>query len=402
MRKSTSGNAISFLLITVFLDSIGIGILIPVIPELIRQLAGVGISKAAVIGGMITALFAGIQFLTSPILGSLSDAVGRRPVILLSLLAFGLNYILMGLAPSLMWLFLAQALAGLFGATHSAAAAYISDITEPHKRAGPYGMLGAAFGLGFMVGPVLSALVSDWGTRVPFFTAAALALANVVYGYFVLPETLSREQRRPFVLSRSSPWGVVRQLHHYPGVTACLIATLLMQFGLQSVTVTWPYFTMFQFDWTAREIGYSLGLYGVGNIIAQGLILKRLAERFGAAGATLCGVGLMVTGLLGFALSGNPLVCVLFIIPSAMAFMTQGALRSLMSRQLPSNQQGALQGAIISVNSFASIITPIMMPWLFSAFTSGRAGVIFAGAPFVLGALFAAVSAMILLPYRRA
>lgn len=400
MTRRATGNAISFLLITVFIDSIGIGILIPVIPELIRELAGVDVSRAAVLGGLITALFAAVQFFSSPVLGSLSDAVGRRPVILLSLLAFGLNYILMGLAPSLAWLFVAQAFAGLFGATHSAAAAYISDITEPHKRAGPYGMLGAAFGLGFMVGPVLSALVSDWGTRVPFFTAASLALLNVAYGYFALPETLPREQRRPFVLSHSSPWGVMRQLHHYPKITGWLIATLLMQFGLQSVTVTWPYFTMFQFDWSAREIGFSLGLYGISNIVAQGFILKRLAERFGDTTATLCGLGLMIVGLLGFAFSVSAVVCVAFIVPNAMAFMTQGALRSLMARGLPANEQGALQGAIISVNSFASIITPIMMPWLFSVYTSGSVGLIFAGAPFVLGAVFAAVAATIVYRYR--
>lgn len=398
MNSNRSHNAVIFLLITIFLDSVGIGILIPVIPELIRELANVDISKAAIFGGLITALFSVVQFFSSPVLGSISDALGRRPVILLSLLAFGLNYILMGLAPSLMWLFVAQALAGLFGATHSVAAAYVADITDPLKRAGPFGMMGAAFGLGFMVGPVLSALVSEWGLRMPFYVAAGLALLNVIYGFFALPESLPKAKRRSFRFVQANPWGVFRHLHQYPRISAFLIATLLMQLGLQSLTVTWPYFATFQYGWTPREIGFSLGLYGIVNVITQGFILRRLVDLYGDARAAVCGMLLMIIGLLGFAITQNPMLGVLCIIPHAMAFMTQGALRSLMSRDLPSNEQGAIQGAIISVNSIAAIVTPLLMPWLFSAFSSGDLGVVYAGAPYLLGALFALMATLIIYP----
>lgn len=401
LPHSRKSNAVAFLLITVFLDSVGIGLLIPVIPELIRELADVDISQAAIYGGAITALFSLVQFFSSPVLGSLSDSFGRRPVILLSLFAFGLSYILMGLAPSLAWLFIAQALAGLFGATHSAAAAYISDITDPLKRAGPFGMLGAAFGLGFMVGPVLSGLVSEYGIRVPFYVAAGLAIANVVYGLFALPESLAVEQRRRFALRQSNPWGVFRHLHQYPLITWFLIATLFMQLGLQAVTVTWPYYTTFQYGWTPREIGFSLGLYGIVNVITQGYLLRRLVDAFGDAAAAIWGLWLLLIGLLGFALTSSPMMGILFIIPHAMAFMTQGAIRSFMSRRVPMNEQGAVQGAIISVNSVAAIITPMMMPWLFAIFSSGELGVVFAGAPFLVGAVFAVLALAIIYPFRR-
>ncbi|TXS91869.1 TCR/Tet family MFS transporter [Parahaliea maris] len=400
MIAAGNTNAVAFLLITIFLDSVGIGILIPVIPELIKELAGVNISQAAIYGGAITALFSLVQFFSSPILGSLSDSLGRRPVILVSLLAFGLNYVMMGLAPSLAWLFFAQALAGLFGATHSVAAAYITDITDPLKRAGPFGMMGAAFGLGFMVGPVLSGLVSEWGIRLPFFIAASLALLNVLYGIYALPESLSRRERRQFRFRQSSAWSVFRHLHRYPQMTALLFATLLMQLGLQSVTVTWPYFTTFQYGWTPREIGFSLGLYGIVTVVTQGFILKKLVDWYGDAKAANIGLVLMIVGLLGFALSDHPALGVLFIVPHAMAFMSQGALRSLMSQGLSANEQGALQGAIISVNSFAAIISPLLMPWLFSVFSSGVTGFVFAGAPYVLGAAFAFMSILLIHPHR--
>ncbi len=389
-------NAIPFLLITVFLDSVGIGILIPVIPDLIRELAGISISQAAIYGGAITALFSLVQFFSSPVLGSLSDSFGRRVVILLSLFAFGLNYILMALAPTLMWLFVAQALAGLFGATHSAAAAYVSDITEPVKRAKPFGLMGAAFGLGFMVGPVLSGIVSQWGLRLPFYVAALLALINVIYGYFALPESLPKEKRRKFQVRQANPWSVFKHLSRYPVVPKLLLTTLLTQFGLQSVTVTWPYFTTFQYQWTPREIGFSLGLYGIVNVITQGILLSRLVDWFGDAKTTCIGILLMITGLLGFAFTDDAIFGVLFVVPSAMAFLTHGSIRSMISQQLPLNEQGAAQGAIIAVNSLAAIMTPILMPWLFSVFSSGQMGFVFAGAPFLGGAIFATIALLLI------
>ncbi len=392
----TSNAGLGFILVTIFLDAVGIGLLIPVVPELIKMLSSIDVVDAALYGGGLTALFSIMQFVFSPILGAASDAYGRRKVLLVSLTAFGVNYVIMGLASSIFWLFVGQALAGVFGATHSVGSAFVADISRPEQRSKRFGLLGAAFGLGFVVGPVLSGLISEWGIRFPFYLAAFLCLLNALYGFFVLPETLPKEKRQPFQMSQSHPIGAIRQLQIYPSVVRLLFAFFLFQLALQSLTVTWPYFSNFVFHWTPKEIGLSLGLYGIVNIIGQGWLIRWMISRFGDQGTTLYGSFTLLVSLIGFAVVEDPRIGLLLIVPNALAFMVQSSYRGLISCHIPAEKQGVGQGAIMGMNSLAAIFSPLIFPWLFNVFSSNENDVIFPGAPFVLGVIFC-VASMILL-----
>lgn len=389
--------AIYFVLAAIFLDAMGHGLLAPIIPELIQQLANVDVSKAALYGGAITALFATIQFFATPLLGNLSDAYGRRPVLLLSFSAFGLSYLLMGFSQSILWLFLAQALAGLFGSTPAVAGAFMADISTPGNRAKRFGSLGAAFGLGFMFGPVLSGLLAEWGIRVPIFAAAFLALSNALLGYFVFSESLVKTNRKPFLLRQSSPWGLFSSLKLTPQIPRLLLVVLCLHIALNTVPTVWPYFTSFQFNWDPRQIGLSMGLYGIVSIIAQGLLVGRLSKRFGDLGTAMLSISGLIVGSVGFALITQQWLLLIFIIPSGLGFMTNAALLSYMSGLSDHSSQGSMQGAFAATRSLGAIITPVFIPWLFHLFTTSENALpIFPGIPFVVAALFA-VAALLLL-----
>jgi DHA1 family tetracycline resistance protein-like MFS transporter len=390
-RSGRSGRP--FIYLTMVLDALGLGLLAPIMPQLIETLSGEGLRQAAVYAGWITALFATMQFLAAPVLGALSDRFGRRPVLLVSLAAFGLNYLLMAFAPSLAWLFLAQALAGVFGATVSTAAACIADTSEPLERPRLFGLLGASFGVGFMLGPVIGGMLVEYGLRVPFFAAAALALVNVIYGALALPETLPLALRQPFRFRRANPLGALLHLktQHLPG--GLLLALLLLHVANHSLPSTWPYFTMHSFEWTPAMVGYSLGLFGVCTIVTQGGFLGRLVARYGAARSLYLGVSATVAGFVGFALVTRDWTLVLMIPLASMGYMSAAVLASLMSAQVPATLQGTLQGVVASLRSLAAILTPLLMPRLFSEFSSERALVYLPGAPYVAAAGLAATSA---------
>jgi DHA1 family tetracycline resistance protein-like MFS transporter len=392
--------AVIFLFATVVLDAIGVGLMVPVVPELIQQLGDLSISEAAVYGGTMTALFAGVQFFASPILGTLADALGRRPVLMLSLTAFGLNYLLMGFAPNLTWLFIGQALAGLFGATPTTATAYIADIVAPEQRAKYFGMLGGAFSLGFMFGPVLSGMLSVYGVRVPFFVASALVLINVAYGYFVLPESLSKEKRRPFSMRSANIVGSIQRFKPHGFVIPLLVAALLIQFALQTIIVIWPYFTSYTLDWGAKEVGLSLGFYGVMGIINQGVLLGRVVRWLGEIKTILLALVVLVIGLTGYALANHWVWIILFSIPASMGFLSIGALSGYLSRHLAVDEQGAIQGLINSVNSFAAIITPLTIPWLFKITTNGTNNDL-PGAVFFVGIFFSFIAFVVVKRFNR-
>lgn len=377
----------AFILITVVLDATGIGLLVPILPRLIGELTGEGLTGAAVYGGWLTALFAAVQFLAAPLLGNLSDRFGRRPVLLASLAAFGLNYLLMGFAPSLGWLFLAQAVAGLCGATPATAGAYLADISTVGNRARHFGLLGGAFSFGFVVGPVMGGLLGEHGLRLPIFVAAGLALVNVVYGWLVLPESLQPEHRRPFSPARAHVLGTLRQMRRRPLLFGLLGGLLLMQIGSQTLPATWPYFTMHKLGWSAQDVGYSLGAYGLLGITAQAWVIPTLNARFGPRGTALIGLTLGIVSLLGFAFAPTGLLVAACIVPSALSFVAWPSLSSIMSAQTPPQAQGELQGAIASVQSLAAIITPLVMPRVFSIFAGPAAPVYFPGAAFLLAAL---------------
>ena len=377
-----------FILVTVALDMMGAGLLIPVLPQFIATLTGQDLAHAAQYGGALAALFAVIQFLAAPVLGNLSDHFGRRPVLLVSLAAFGLNYLLMAYAPTLAWLFVAQGFAGLFGATTATAGAYLADVTPPAERAHRFGMLGGAVGVGIIIGPFLGGVLGEHGMRLPFLAAAGITLLNFCYGLWVLPESLPPERRRPFALHRAHVLGAFRSLAPLPFVTGVLGAYLLAQLALQSIPATWPYYAMQRFGWGARDVGLSVGLYGAMSILGQGLLVARLSRRFGSRVTAGFGLLMAITGFVGLALSGSGAIAIAFILPSALGYMTGPSLNGLMSSLVPSDRQGELQGAIASLTSGAMIVAPPVMTLLYSHFV--RTHPALPGAPYLLAALLCA------------
>jgi len=384
--------AVYFILITVALDTMGAGLLIPVLPGLIAHLTGEGLTRAAVYGGSMAALFAAMQFFAAPLLGSLSDHLGRRPVLLLSLAAFGVSYLLMAFASSLLWLYLSQACAGLFGATTATAGAYLADITPEQQRAHRFGLTGAAFGTGIIIGPMLGGLLTGIGPRVPFYCAAGLALVNVIYGALVLPESLPLAHRRPFAWARSHVLGAINALRPLPIVFPVLGAVLLIRIALQTIPATWPYFSMQRFGWNERDVGYSLGLYGLFSIVGQGLLVGLLTRRFGPKGTVIFGLLMAIAGFIGFTLAFNGVVAIAFVVPSALGFMSGPSMTGLMSMHTPSGQQGELQGAIASIGSVAMMLTPPMMTGIYSHFASPGSARYFPAAPYAAAALLSVAS----------
>ncbi|MFO1265348.1 MAG: TCR/Tet family MFS transporter [Rubrivivax sp.] len=376
-----------FILLTVALDSMGMGILSPVTPKLILELSGAGLAQAAIYGGWLTAAFAAMQFVAGPILGSLSDRLGRRPVLLASLAAFGLSYVLMGLAPTLAWLFVAQLLTGLFGATPATAGAYIADVTPPAQRARHFGSLAAAFGTGLIIGPAAGGLLSAHGTRVPFFAAAALSLLTVVYGVIALPESLKPELRRAFSWRRANPIGAIGALRRRAVVGMLLAAVFLQRVSTTALPAIWPYFTMQEYGWTPRQIGYSLAIFGVATVLFQVGVLRWLDAHLGTRRAAILGLAASAVGFLGFAFLRGPWIVATCIPLTTLGFMAGPALAGMLSVRIAADAQGMLQGVMASINGVAVVLTPLVMPWIFSVFSTGRAPLVFPGAPYVLSAV---------------
>ncbi len=387
--------ALTFVLVTVALDATGIGLLIPVIPRLVADLSGEGLAAAAVYGGWLTAVFAAVQFFAGPILGSLSDQHGRRPVLLVSLAAFGASYILMGFASSLVWLFTAQILAGLCGATPSTASAYIADISAPADRAKYFGWMGAAFGTGLIIGPVLGGALNSFGSHTAFFASALLSFANVIYGYFVLPESLATDHRRPFHWHRAHPVGALLRLRRHAGIMPLLLALLTMPNVMQTLTTTWPYFTMQKFGWTPRDVGMSLGIYGLSNIVVQSLLTGRISRRFGNAATVCVGFLVLTLGYTGFAFATSGFWLLACIPVTVVGFSTGPALSSLLSEKVDAATQGVLQGVMASATSLAAIVTPPVMSKIFSVFSVRGATPYFPGAPYLAAAALGVAGALI-------
>jgi DHA1 family tetracycline resistance protein-like MFS transporter len=384
-----------FILITVLIDTIGFGIVAPVTPELIMELTGQPISEAALYGGWLMFLYALTQFFAAPILGNLSDRFGRRPVLIASLFTLGLDYLLMALAPTLEWLFVGRAIAGIAGATFATANAYIADVSDPEMRAQNFGLLGSAWGLGFILGPVIGGLLGEYGPRVPFFAAAALAGANVLYGFFVLPESLPTEARRPFSFKRANPIGALAQMRKYPGVLMLFGALVLYQLAHDANPSTWTYYTMLKFGWSERDVGLSMGVLGISMVVVQGLLIRIVIPKLGDRRTVLLGLAVMATGYLGFSLAGEGWVMLVFIVPFALGSLAMPALRSILSHRVGPDAQGELQGAMSSLMSLTAIVAPVFLTQLFGYFTSASAPVYFPGAPFMTAAVLTMGSAVV-------
>ena len=386
--------ALSFIFITLLIDVIGFGIIIPVVPKLIMELTGGGMSDASVYGGWLMFAFAAMQFIFSPILGGLSDQFGRRPVILISLFGFGLDYILVALAPSIGWLFVGRIFAGITGASFTTASAYIADVSTPEKRAQNFGMIGAAFGLGFIIGPVIGGILGQYGARVPFYAAAGVTLLNWLYGYFVLPESLSKENRRPFDWKRANPIGSLMHLRKYPVISGLVISLVCIYVAAHAVQSTWSYFTMEKLKWDETMVGYSLGVVGILVSLVQGLLIRYTTPLFGPKKSVYIGLALYTLGLILFAFASQSWLMFLFLVPYCLGGVAGPALQALMSNQVPANEQGELQGALTSLISVTSIVGPPLMTGLFAFYTKPTALVYFPGAPFLAGAVFMLVSLM--------
>ena len=387
--------AMGFIFITLLIDVTGFGLIIPVMPKLIEQLLHItDISKASQYGGWLTFAYAFMQFIFAPILGNLSDKYGRRPVLLFSLFGFGIDYLFLSFAPSIAWLFVGRLIAGVTGASFTTASAYIADISTPENRAQNFGMIGAAFGLGFIVGPLIGGLLGELGPRVPFFVAAGLALTNWLYGYFVLPESLDKEHRRPFEWRRANPLGSLLQLKKYPGVGGLIVSLVLIYLAAHAVQSNWSFFNIEKFNWSPKMIGISLGVVGLLVGAVQGGLVRVINPKIGNEKSIYFGLGFYALGLLLFAFASQSWMMFVFLIPYCLGGIAGPALQSIISGHVPPNEQGELQGALTSLMSATSIIGPPMMTNLFAYFTSTKAPVYFPGASFLLGSVFMLLSAI--------
>lgn len=384
MEKSQKSAAIGFIFVTLLIDIIGWGIIIPVVPKLIEELIHADISEAARYGGWLSFAYAFVQFVCSPLVGNLSDRYGRRPVLLISLLGFSIDYIFLALSPSIWWLFIGRIIAGITGASVTTASAYIADISTDKDRAKNFGMIGAAFGLGFIIGPVLGGVLGHYGSRVPFYAAAVLCLLNFLYGFFVLPESLKKENRRPFEWKRANPVGSFKFLRKHPEISALTTALILIYIAGHAVQGNWSFFTMYKFGWNERMVGISLGVVGLMVGLVQGVLIRWVNPRIGDYKSIYYGLALNATGMLLYAFASQGWMMLVFTIPYCLGGICGPALQSVISKSVAPNEQGELQGALTSLMSATSIIGPPLMTNLFYYFTHDAAPFKFSGAPFFL------------------
>lgn len=391
--KQRTAPALAFIFITLLLDVTGIGIIIPIFPKLIEQLIDGNISQAARYGGFLSFAYALMQFIFSPVLGGLSDRYGRRPVLLFSLFGFGIDYLFQGFAPTIEWLFIGRILAGITGASFTTANAYIADISTPEKRAQNFGLVGAAFGVGFILGPVIGGFLGQYGPRVPFFVSAGLTLLNFVYGLLVLPESLAPENRRPFNWKRANPIGSLLNLKRYPvilGLVASLVLIYIAGFAVQG---TWTFYTMEKFKWDEKTVGLSLAAIGLSFAVVQGGLSRVIIPKLGQERSVYVGLLFSALGFTLFAIASQSWMMFAFLGVYALGGIAGPSVQGIISNQVLPSEQGEIQGALTSLTSITSIVGPLIMTNLFSYFTSSTAPTYFPGAPFALGAVLILISA---------
>jgi len=382
---TSSRAALTFVLLSVFIDSLGFGIIIPSLPSVIMQLTGEPLATAADWGGYLMAVYALLQFFMAPVFGNLSDRFGRRPMLLGSLFAFGVDFLVTGLATSMLWLFVGRAFAGVFGASFSAAGAYIGDISDDTNRAKNFGFIGAAWGCGFTLGPVIGGFVAEHiDPRAPFFVAAALAFANVAFGLFALPESLPVERRRAFDWRRANPFGAFKSLAHLPMVAGLLFAMFLYQIAHDSLPAVWMFYTQEKFGWNPAQMGLSLTFVGIMTVIVMGGLTGVVVPRLGERRAILLGFGLMTVGFLGYAFASQGWMVYPALAIGSLGGIANPAVQSVMSKQAGPTAQGELQGANASIASVAAVISPLFMTQIFSYFSTADAPVLFPGAPYLI------------------
>ncbi len=381
-----------FIFFTVLVDIIGLGVIIPVIPELLSNMLNVPENEASIYGGFLIFSFAITQFVFSPLLGMISDKFGRRPVLLFSLLGLGIDYYIHAISPTIFWLFLSRIFAGITGASITVATAYMADVSTPENKAQNFGLIGAAFGLGFFVGPLIGGYCSQWGVTVPFYVACALTLMNFVYGLFVVPESLAKEKRKEIDWKRVNPFGSLKYLKSQEMIFGLIAAFFIVYIASHSLQSTWSYFTMHKFHWNAEMVGYSLAVVGITVVIVQAALVKHVVNRFGETKTVIGGFFLWFFGMVLFSIVWDQWLLMLSLVPYCLGGVASPTIQSIISNQVPENEQGALQGGLTSIISISSILGPLIMTGIFYGFTGDDLGIYFPGAPFVMSALLIAVA----------
>lgn len=384
--RPAARNAAAFIFVTVLINAIGIGIMLPVMPGLIHDLTGLGVSGAAFWGGFVTMAYAAMQFLLSPTVGNLSDRFGRRPVMMVSLATLAVDYAVMAFAPNLWVLFVGRIIAGAAGATMATANAFMADISPPEKRAQNFALVGASFGAGFIIGPLVGGVAGEFGPRVPFMVAAAVCAVNLIYGFLVLPESLPKERRRPFSWGRANPVGLARQIAGLPGVALFLLAFFLYEVGHFSYASVWAYYGQAAFDWSPAEVGLSLTAVGVGLVIVQGWLIRIVLARVGTERTAWIGFLLTVVGMIGLGFVTEGWMAYALMPLTVAGLICEPALKGLMSNRVAEDAQGELQGALAGVLGVTMIVSPVLMTQVFGWFTGPETPLYLPGAPFLLAA----------------
>ncbi len=376
--------AVGFIFVTVLIDVMGFGIIIPIVPDLIKELADMSTSEAAFYGGLLTTTYALMQLIFAPVLGGLSDKFGRRPLLLISLLGLGLDYIVIIFAPNLAWFFLARIISGICGSSFTVANAYIADISTSDQRAKNFGLIGAAFGLGFILGPILGGYLGEIGIRVPFIATAAMTLLNWLYGYFVVPESLAQENRREFNWKRANPIGTLRSIASHKVIVPLLISFFIVYVAGHATQSNWSFFGQEKFGWTPSQIGLSLSFVGIMVAFVQGFVVPRVVAKWGEVAAVYIGFTFNTVGSLLFGILTEGWMVYLVIIPFAFSGLAGPALQSIMAGQTTKDAQGELQGGLTQVITLTNIVGPLLMTGIFRYFTNPENDIYFPGAPFIL------------------
>ncbi|NOD93121.1 MFS transporter [Ruegeria sp. HKCCD4884] len=373
-----------FILCIVMIDAMGIGLVMPIMPELIVEVQGGSLANAAIWGGVLSTAFAAMQFIFGPILGNLSDAYGRRTVLLVSLFVMAMDYVVMAVAGSIWLLLIGRIVGGITAATHATAAAFMADVSDPKDKAANFGLLGAAFGMGFVLGPVIGGLLSEYGTRAPFWAAAGLAALTFCIGYFVMPETVTDKNRRAFSLKRANPLNSLNAIASLPGIRPLLWVYFLYSVSIYVYPAIWSYFTTERFGWSPQMIGLSLGVYGIGMAIVQGGLIRPAIRFLGERGTIIYGMGFEIISFAFLAFLTNGLIALLLIPITAIGAVITPALQAMMSKATPDSQQGELQGVLTALHALSMVISPLLMTSIFAQFIRPDTPLYLPGAPFLL------------------
>ncbi|MEM7098722.1 MAG: TCR/Tet family MFS transporter [Pseudomonadota bacterium] len=395
MHPGEKKHALTFVTVTVFLDTVGFGLIMPVLPQFLMELSNVKLAEASSIAGLLLVCYALLQFLFSPIAGNLSDRYGRRPILLISLFAYGVNYLIAGLATTLWVLFLGRVLTGITSATYATANALIADVSPPEERPQNFALLGIAFGLGFIFGPTLGGLLGAIDVRLPFFAAAGLAVLNTLYGYFTLRETLPKTQRRPFEWKRANPIGMLMQIKKFPVLVGLITVMFIYNIGQHVYPSNWNFYTIEKFAWTPLDIGISMGIVGIGMAFVQGVLIRIVIPRWGAPKTAFVGFIAAAIAFFGIATAPNSIVLYGWCLASALAGFIGPSVTSIMANQVPQNEQGELQGINASVGSFTAIIGPFVMTHSFAYFTGPDTPIYFPGIAFLIAGILTVVTLII-------